>query len=50
MADELGEDVGVQLTYNGQGHGAYGTSTCVTNAVNAYLLEGKMPKDGTVCE
>ncbi|MHA5051541.1 alpha/beta hydrolase [Streptomyces sp. SD15] len=50
MADELGEDVGVELTYKGQGHGAYGTSTCVTNAVNAYLLDGKMPEDGTVCE
>ncbi|MGW7364790.1 alpha/beta hydrolase [Streptomyces sp. NPDC054841] len=50
MADELGEDVGVELVYQGQGHGAYGTSTCVTNAVNAYLLDGRMPKDGTVCE
>ncbi|MFD7277294.1 alpha/beta hydrolase [Streptomyces sp. NPDC059862] len=50
MADELGGDVGVELIYQGQGHGAYGTSSCVTNTVNAYLLDGKVPKDGTVCE
>jgi pimeloyl-ACP methyl ester carboxylesterase len=49
MADALGKGIGVELTYKGQGHGAYGTSTCVTKAVNAYLLEGKVPKDGTVC-
>ncbi|WP_240468516.1 alpha/beta hydrolase [Streptomyces dangxiongensis] len=50
MADELGEDVGVELTVKGQGHGTYGTDTCVTNTVNTYLLDGTMPRDGTVCE
>jgi pimeloyl-ACP methyl ester carboxylesterase len=49
MADELGEDVGVRLTYKGQGHGSYGVSSCVTKAVDTYLLDGELPKDGTVC-
>ncbi|MFF3907500.1 alpha/beta hydrolase [Streptomyces sp. NPDC001848] len=50
MADALGKGVGVELTWKGEGHGAYGNgSTCVDSAVNAYLLHGTVPKDGTVC-
>ncbi|MBO1337072.1 alpha/beta hydrolase [Streptomyces sp. VRA16 Mangrove soil] len=50
MADELGKGVGVELTWKGEGHGAYGSgSACVDSAVNAYLLEGRIPRDGTVC-
>ena len=50
MAAELGKGVGIELTYEGEGHGAYnGGSTCVQRAVDAYLLEGKVPKSGTVC-
>ncbi|MFE4455067.1 alpha/beta hydrolase [Streptomyces sp. NPDC056796] len=50
MAAELGKGVGVELTYKGQGHGAYNSgSTCVQSDVDAYLLEGKVPKAGTVC-
>ncbi|MGW0815415.1 alpha/beta hydrolase [Streptomyces viridiviolaceus] len=50
MADELGKDVGVMLTWEGEGHGAYGSgSDCVDSAVNAYLLDGTVPKDGKVC-
>ncbi|MGY1578367.1 alpha/beta hydrolase [Streptomyces sp. MN13] len=50
MADELGKDVGVVLTWNGEGHGAYGSgSDCVDSAVDTYLLDGTPPKDGTVC-
>jgi pimeloyl-ACP methyl ester carboxylesterase len=50
MADELGKGVGVVLTRKGEGHGAYGKgSTCVDSTVNAYLLEGAVPKDGKVC-
>jgi pimeloyl-ACP methyl ester carboxylesterase len=50
MADELGKDVGVVLTWNGEGHGAYGSgSDCVDSAVDTYLLNGTPPKDGTVC-
>ncbi|MFE7269548.1 alpha/beta hydrolase [Streptomyces sp. NPDC057623] len=50
MANELGKDVGVMLTWKGEGHGAYGKgSACVDSTVNAYLLEGSVPKDGKVC-
>ncbi|MEW2561215.1 alpha/beta hydrolase [Streptomyces griseorubiginosus] len=50
MADELGEGVGVELTWEGQGHTAYGNgSDCVDSTVNAYLLKGTVPKDGKVC-
>jgi pimeloyl-ACP methyl ester carboxylesterase len=51
MADELGKGVGVQLTWKGTGHGAYGSgSSCVDDTVNAYLLDGTVPDDGKVCE
>ncbi|MFJ5278057.1 alpha/beta hydrolase [Streptomyces parvulus] len=50
MADELGGDVGVMLTWKGEGHGAYGSgSDCVDSAVDAYLLKGTVPEDGRVC-
>jgi pimeloyl-ACP methyl ester carboxylesterase len=50
MARALGEGVGRELTYRGQGHGAYDSgSTCVQDAVNGYLLDGKLPNPGTIC-
>ncbi|KUO11702.1 alpha/beta hydrolase [Streptomyces sp. DSM 15324] len=50
MATALGKGVGVELTYRGQGHGAYGSKNrCVQAAVDGYLLEGKVPTAGTVC-
>ncbi|MFF8970467.1 alpha/beta hydrolase [Streptomyces sp. NPDC014995] len=50
MADELGKGVGVLVTWKGEGHGAYGSgSDCVDSAVDGYLLNGTVPKDGTVC-
>ncbi|GAA2782340.1 alpha/beta hydrolase [Streptomyces showdoensis] len=50
MVDALGPGVGVELTYKGQGHGAYGSGdTCVKGATDAYLLDGKVPASGTVC-
>ncbi|WBO63996.1 alpha/beta hydrolase [Streptomyces camelliae] len=50
MADALGKGVGVELTWKGEGHGAYGNgSACVDSTVNAYLLKGEVPKDGKVC-
>ncbi|MET7619468.1 alpha/beta hydrolase [Streptomyces sp. NPDC005408] len=50
MADALGKGVGIELTYRGQGHGAYnGGSKCVQQAVDAYLLNGKVPANGTTC-
>ncbi|WP_189389862.1 alpha/beta hydrolase [Streptomyces sp. SDr-06] len=51
MVEKLGPGVGVELTYKGQGHGAYNSGdTCVQGAVNAYLLDGKVPSAGTVCQ
>jgi pimeloyl-ACP methyl ester carboxylesterase len=50
MAEALGKGVGVELTYRGQGPGAYdGKNKCVQDAVNGYLLDGKVPAAGTVC-
>ncbi|WP_130012634.1 alpha/beta hydrolase [Serinicoccus sediminis] len=43
-------DSGVLLSYDGDGHTAYGRSNdCVDDAVDAYLLEGTVPADGTTC-
>ncbi|WP_069771654.1 alpha/beta hydrolase [Streptomyces sp. LUP30] len=50
MVDALGRGVGVELTYKGQGHGAYDSKNkCVQKAVNGYLLNGTVPAAGTVC-
>jgi pimeloyl-ACP methyl ester carboxylesterase len=50
MAKALGKGVGVELTYTGQGHGAYDSGNqCVQSTVNGYLLNGKVPRNGTVC-
>jgi pimeloyl-ACP methyl ester carboxylesterase len=50
MVDALGKGVAVELTYKGQGHGAYDSKNkCVQSAVNGYLLNGKVPTAGTVC-
>lgn len=49
MANQLSS--AVLLTYNGDGHTAYNRgSTCVNNAVNAYLAQGTVPATGTVCQ
>ncbi|MGW6459980.1 alpha/beta hydrolase [Streptomyces sp. NPDC055078] len=41
---------GTLLTYEGDGHTAYGRgSDCVDTAINAYLLEGKVPPKDTRC-
>ncbi|MEV6652703.1 alpha/beta hydrolase [Streptomyces sp. NPDC051219] len=41
---------GALLTYDGDGHTAYGRgSDCIDTAINRYLLEGKAPADGTKC-
>ncbi|MBI0299110.1 alpha/beta fold hydrolase [Streptomyces sp. PRKS01-29] len=50
MVQELGRGVGVEVTYKGQGHGAYNSgNACMTKTVNAYLLDGKVPASGTTC-
>lgn len=51
MADALGKGVGVEMTYEGQGHGAYNSgNACVQKAVSGYLLDGRVPAAGTVCK
>ncbi|MGK5674936.1 alpha/beta hydrolase [Micromonospora sp. URMC 106] len=37
------------LSSDSWGHTAYGTSACVTGAVDAYLIRGALPANGTVC-
>ncbi|MFI1799141.1 alpha/beta hydrolase [Streptomyces sp. NPDC020379] len=50
MAQQLGKGVGVELTFRGQGHGAYDSgNACVKGAVDAYLLEGTAPQAGKIC-
>ncbi|MYU23624.1 alpha/beta hydrolase [Streptomyces sp. SID8352] len=50
MAEALGRGVGVRLTYDGEGHGAYDSgNACVRKAVHTYLLDGRPPSSGTVC-
>lgn len=50
MAKELGDGVGVLVTNEGEGHGAYGSAACVTRVTDDYLLKGVVPKNGTTCE
>jgi pimeloyl-ACP methyl ester carboxylesterase len=48
LANQL--ESGVLLTRDGDGHTAYGRgNTCVDSAVDAYLLTGRPPKNGTEC-
>lgn len=48
LAEQL--DQGHLLTWEGQGHTAYGRSNqCVSDAVDAYLLSGSLPEDGATC-
>ncbi|MEV7095594.1 alpha/beta hydrolase [Amycolatopsis sp. NPDC051045] len=39
----------VTITWQGAGHGAIGVSPCVTDAARAFLIDGKIPADGTLC-
>lgn len=49
LAERL--DSGVLLTWDGRRHTAYGEgSSCVDQAVDAYLLRGKLPPEGTICQ
>ncbi|MDO8106553.1 alpha/beta hydrolase [Isoptericola sp. b441] len=48
LADQL--DSGVLLTWKGQGHTAYGRAgSCISDAVETYLLTGATPPVGTTC-
>lgn len=43
-------EAGVLVTYEGEGHTAYGRSNdCIQDAVDEYLLTGAAPPDGLVC-
>ncbi|MFB9893684.1 alpha/beta hydrolase [Planobispora takensis] len=39
----------VLVTSEGEGHGAYGVNACTTKVADAYLLDGKVPAEGTLC-
>ena len=47
LAKVLGS--GHLLTWEGETHTAYGQTDCVTEAVDAYLVDLVVPEDGTVC-
>ncbi len=37
------------VTYEGEGHTAYGDSECVTRIVDAFLVDGTLPAEGVRC-
>ncbi|MDT8914062.1 alpha/beta fold hydrolase [Amycolatopsis sp. PS_44_ISF1] len=39
----------VTVTWPGPAHGAVGLNPCVTAAAQAFLIDGKVPADGTLC-
>ena len=47
MAQDLHS--GVLLTWQGEGHTAYPKTDCVTQAVDAYLIDLTAPQDGLTC-
>jgi len=47
LAEMLG--VGVVLTWQGEGHTAYPSTRCITEAVNEYLIELEPPRKGQTC-
>jgi hypothetical protein len=48
LADQL--ENAALITFDGDGHTAYRRSnTCVDSAVDAYFVQGRVPKDGLTC-
>lgn len=48
LAEQL--ESGVLLSWDGQGHTAYGRAgDCIGNAVDGYLVDGTVPEDGLEC-
>ena len=48
LAEEL--DSGFLVTYEGEGHTAYGRSNaCITGAVDDFLIDGARPQEGLTC-
>lgn len=51
LADQLGDEEGVLLTRDGDGHTAYlSGNECIKQAVDTYLVDGTVPEDGLTCE
>jgi hypothetical protein len=48
VAGQLGRE-GVLLTYDGWGHGVYNSSPCAQAAIDAYLIDRRLPARGTHC-
>jgi hypothetical protein len=42
-------DSGVHVSWEGSGHGALGFSACATTAATKFLIDGAVPRNGTVC-
>lgn len=40
---------GALVSWQGAGHGAFGTSPCATDSAIAFVRDGTVPRDGTVC-
>lgn len=48
LAEQL--ESGTLLTFEGNGHTAYGRSnSCINDAVDAFLIDGTVPEDGKTC-
>jgi pimeloyl-ACP methyl ester carboxylesterase len=47
MADTLA--AGIMVAWQGNGHGAFPHTPCITSAVQAFLIDGTLPRNGTVC-
>lgn len=47
MAEQL--ESGVLLSYDGDGHTAYGYGSCIDAAVDGFLIDGVVPDDGLSC-
>lgn len=49
LAEQL--ESGVLLTFEGEGHTAYNKgSSCINQAVDAFLIDGVVPTPGTICQ
>ncbi|HEY0637551.1 MAG TPA: alpha/beta hydrolase [Pseudonocardiaceae bacterium] len=40
---------GILVNWQGNGHGAFPRTPCVTGAVQAFLIDGTLPRNGTTC-
>lgn len=50
LADQLGPDVGVLVTREGDGHTAYTSgNTCITEAIDTFYVDGTVPEDDLTC-